>query len=166
MKIEIKPIDPRFKSGVWTLPSYQTPGAAGVDLVAATERPLMIGPGEQVCIPTGLSISIGDPSVAGMIYPRSGLGSRGVVLANLTGVIDSDYQGEIKVVLWRRPFAGDISLLGSLMGGSLADPIVIQPGDRIAQLVFHSVVKAEWEVVDSFRDQTARGEGGFGSTGS
>ena len=156
MKIAIKPIDSRFKSGLWALPSYQTPGAAGIDLVAAINSPITLSPGDQVVV----------PGVVGTIYPRSGLGSRGVVLGNLTGVIDSDYQGEIQIVLWRRPFSGDLSLIGAMMGGALADPIVIQPGDRIAQMVFQSVVQAEWDVVDSFPSPSDRGENGFGSTGT
>ncbi len=166
MKIAIKPIDSRFKSGLWALPSYQTPGAAGIDLVAAINSPITLSPGDQVVVPSGIAISIGNPGVVGTIYPRSGLGSRGVVLGNLTGVIDSDYQGEIQIVLWRRPFSGDLSLIGAMMGGALADPIVIQPGDRIAQMVFQSVVQAEWDVVDAFPSPSDRGENGFGSTGT
>lgn len=166
MKIAIKPIDSRYKTGLWALPSYQTVGSAGVDLVAAINEPVALSPGDQVTIPTGLAISIGNPGIVAKIHPRSGLGSRGIVLGNLTGVIDSDYQGEIKVVLWRRPFSGDISLLGALMSGALADPVVISPGDRIAQMIFQTVVQAEWEVVDSFENPSERGENGFGSTGT
>jgi len=130
-------------------PEYATPGSAGVDLKAASIiGAIEIYPGDQELIGTGVSVHIKDPGYAGMIIPRSGLGKRGVVLGNLVGLIDSDYQGEIMVLLWNR--GNDI--------------VEIEYMDRIAQLVFVNVNQAKFEIVQEF-EQSQRGTGGFGSTG-
>ena len=143
MKVELKILDER------AYPNYATPGSAGVDLKAASIiRAIEIYPGDQELIRTGIAIHIKDPGYAGMIIPRSGLGKRGVVLGNLVGLIDSDYQGEIKVLLWNR--GNDI--------------VQIDHMDRIAQLVIVPIVQAQFEIVQEF-EQSQRGTGGFGSTG-
>jgi len=143
MKVELKIINENC------YPEYATPGSAGVDLKAASIiRAIEIYPGDQELIRTGIAIHIKDPGYAGMIIPRSGLGKRGVVLGNLVGLIDSDYQGEIKVLLWNR--GNDI--------------VQIDHMDRIAQLVIVPVVQAQFEIVQEF-EQSQRGIGGFGSTG-
>ncbi len=163
INIELKVLDKRFKDGVWPLPSYQSIGAAALDLVAAIPEPVALHPGEQLVIPTGIAIHIANPDYMGVIAPRSGLGTKGLVLGNTIGVIDSDYTGEIKVVMWyRQPTA--MPLLGILMP-TLLDPIIIKPGDRIAQMYFQEVTRAEFHVVNSFSNVSARGESGFGSTG-
>jgi len=144
--IRFKLLDPRLAE---QLPAYATPGSAGLDLRAALDTPLVLAPGQAELIPTGLSIHIGDPGLAAMILPRSGLGHKhGIVLGNLVGLIDSDYQGPLMVSCWNR-------------GG---EPFTVQPLERIAQLVIVPVVQAAFERVDSF-EASARGEGGFGSTG-
>jgi len=144
--IAFKLLDARMAEHV---PAYATPGSAGLDLRACLERPLVLEPGQAELIPTGLSIHIGDPGLAAMILPRSGLGHKhGIVLGNLVGLIDSDYQGPLMVSCWNRGQAS----------------FTIQPFERIAQLVIVPVVQARFERVDSF-EASQRGEGGFGSTG-
>ncbi|MFI0474324.1 dUTP diphosphatase [Halomonas sp. HMF6819] len=131
------------------LPSYGSEGAAGMDLRALLNAPLTLAPGECELVGTGLAIHIGDPNLAGMILPRSGLGHKhGIVLGNLVGLIDSDYQGELKISVWNR---GKTSF-------------TIEPFERLAQYVLVPVVQASLEIVESF-DDSARGAGGFGSTG-
>ena len=144
--IDLKVLDARLND---QLPTYATPGSAGLDLRACVDIPTLLAPGETLLIPTGLSIHIKDPGLAAMILPRSGLGHKhGIVLGNLVGLIDSDYQGPLMVSCWNR--------------GSAA--FTIQPLDRIAQLVIVPVVQASFRVVQTF-DDSARGAGGFGSTG-
>lgn len=146
--IQLKILDPRVGTMI-PLPTYATSGSAGIDLRVCLDAPLQIAPQETVLLPTGLSIYIADPALAAVILPRSGLGHKhGIVLGNLVGLIDSDYQGELKISCWNR---GD-------------DHFTVQPGDRIAQLMFVPVVQADWVLVDAF-DETVRGEGGFGSSG-
>jgi len=146
--IDLKILDPRLGTE-FPLPAYATPGSAGLDLRACVDADIQLAPGETVLIPTGLAIFIGDANLCATILPRSGLGHKhGIVLGNLVGLIDSDYQGPLMVSMWNR--------------GN--DSFTIQPGDRIAQLVFMPVVQAEFNLVDSF-EQTARGEGGFGHSG-
>jgi len=131
------------------LPHYGTPGAAGLDLRACLDKPLTLQPGESQLVPSGIAIHIGDPGFAAVILPRSGLGAKnGIVLGNLVGLIDSDYQGQILVSLWNRGQAA----------------FTIQPMDRIAQLVVVPVQQVEFNVVEEFT-ASARGAGGFGSTG-
>ena len=131
------------------LPAYATPGSAGLDLRACVDEPVVLEPGQAQLIPTGLAMHLGDPGLAAMILPRSGLGHKhGIVLGNLVGLIDSDYQGPLMVSCWNR--------------GS--EPFTIQPLERIAQLVIVPVVQAQFRQVESF-DASERGEGGFGSTG-
>jgi len=145
--VDLKILDPRMADA---LPAYGTPGSAGLDLRACLNEPLVLQPGQAELIPTGLSLHLGDPGLAAMILPRSGLGHKnGIVLGNLVGLIDSDYQGPLMVSCWNR--------------GSAA--FTIQPMDRIAQLVIVPVVQARFQVVDEFGTGSTRGEGGFGSTG-
>lgn len=147
-KIELKILDPRVGRD-FPLPSHATEGAAGIDLRACLDESLELAPGQTGLIGTGIAIHIGDPGLAAMILPRSGLGHKhGIVLGNLVGLIDSDYQGEIMVSCWNRG----------------KDNFSMQPGERIAQLVFVPVVQAEFEIVGDF-DESARGTGGFGHTG-
>lgn len=147
-KIDIKILDQRVGTE-FPLPSYATAGSAGLDLRALIEEGIDLQPGETKLIPTGLSIYIADPNLAAVILPRSGLGHKnGIVLGNLVGLIDSDYQGPLMVSLWNR--------------GNQAFRIEI--GDRIAQLVFVPVVQAEFNIVSEF-EQTERGQGGFGHSG-
>jgi dUTP pyrophosphatase len=144
--IDVRILDERLRGH---LPAYATPGAAGMDLRAAIDAPLAIAPGETQLIPTGLSIHIGDPGLAAVILPRSGLGHKhGIVLGNLVGLIDSDYQGPLMVSCWNRGSA----------------PFTLQPLDRLAQLVIVPVVQARWRIVDDFA-ASERAGGGFGSTG-
>jgi len=144
--IDLKVLDPRAAEA---LPAYATPGGAGLALRAILDAPLVLGPGESALVPTGLAIHIGDPSLAAMILPRSGLGHKhGIVLGNLVGLIDSDYQGQLMVSCWNRGQAA----------------FTIQPMERIAQMVIVPVVQATFRRVDDF-DASHRGEGGFGSTG-
>lgn len=146
--IDVKILDSRIGTE-FPLPAYATEGSAGLDLRACVDGPLVIGPGETKLIETGIAIHIGDPSLAATILPRSGLGHKhGIVLGNLVGLIDSDYQGPLMVSCWNR--------------GS--EVFTVEPGDRIAQLVFLPVVQAEFNVVSSF-DETERGQGGFGHSG-
>lgn len=147
-KIDVKILDQRI-GAEFPLPAYATTGSAGLDLRALTEEGFEIQPGETRLIPTGLSIYIADPNLAAVILPRSGLGHKnGIVLGNLVGLIDSDYQGPLMVSMWNR--------------GSQA--FRVEVGDRIAQLVFVPVVQAEFNIVEEFT-QTDRGEGGFGHSG-
>ncbi|MEQ6340697.1 MAG: dUTP diphosphatase [Gammaproteobacteria bacterium] len=147
-KIKLKILDPRI-GNEFPLPHYATHGAAGMDLRACLDSALEIHPGESHLIPAGLAIHIDDPSLAAVLLPRSGLGHKhGIVLGNLVGLIDSDYQGQVFVSCWNR--------------GS--QPFRIEPGERIAQMVFVPVVQAAFEIVDDFAE-SARGEGGFGHSG-
>jgi len=147
-KVQIKVMDKRI-GNEFPLPNYATAGAAGMDLRACLDEPIMLKPGETQLIPTGIAIHLGDPGLAAVILPRSGLGHKhGIVLGNLVGLIDSDYQGQLFVSCWNR-------------GG---EPFEVNIGERIAQLVFVPVVQASFEVVDEF-EQSHRGEGGFGHTG-
>ncbi|KTD35084.1 Deoxyuridine 5'-triphosphate nucleotidohydrolase [Legionella nautarum] len=146
--IQLKILDPRVGDTI-ALPSYATSGSAGLDLRVCIDNPLQIAPQETVLLPTGLAIYIADPNLAAVILPRSGLGHKhGIVLGNLVGLIDSDYQGELKISCWNRN----------------QEHFTINPGERIAQLVFLPVVRAAFEVVDNFIE-TNRGDGGFGSSG-
>lgn len=147
-KLQIKVLDPRI-GNEFPLPQYATPGSAGLDLRACLAAALTLEPGQTELIPTGLSIHIEDPNLCAMVLPRSGLGHKhGIVLGNLVGLIDSDYQGQLFVSCWNRSQA----------------TFEVQPGERIAQLVLVPVVQAEFEVVDEFTD-SHRGDGGFGSSG-
>jgi dUTP pyrophosphatase len=144
--IDLKILDPRLADA---LPAYATPGSAGLDLRAALDAPLTLAPGDAALIPTGLSMHIGDPGLAAMLLPRSGLGHKhGIVLGNLVGLIDSDYQGPLMVSAWNRG----------------REPFTVQPMERIAQMVIVPVVQAAFRVVDEF-ESSSRGGGGFGSTG-
>ncbi|AMG30464.1 dUTP diphosphatase [Grimontia hollisae] len=148
-KIDLKILDPRVGSE-FPLPAYATEGSAGLDLRAVLDAPLTLEPGQTELLPTGLAIHIADPSLAATILPRSGLGHKhGIVLGNLVGLIDSDYQGQLMVSCWNR---GNTTF-------------TIEPGERIAQLVFVPVVQAEFNIVETF-DETARGAGGFGHSGT
>ena len=147
-KIEVKILNPRVGTE-FPLPSYATPGSAGLDLRACLAQPLTVTPGETHLIPTGIAIHIADPSMAATILPRSGLGHKhGIVLGNLVGLIDSDYQGELMISCWNRG----------------QDSFSIQPGDRIAQMMIVPVIQAELTIVEEF-DSSERGEGGFGHSG-
>ena len=147
-KIDIKILDPRVGKE-FPLPAYATPGSAGLDLRACTDGSITLDAGSTTLIPTGLAIHVADPQLAAVILPRSGLGHKhGIVLGNLVGLIDSDYQGQLMVSVWNRS----------------DQPFVIEAGDRIAQLVFVPVVQAEFTLVEEFT-QTERGEGGFGHSG-
>ncbi len=147
-KIELKILDSRIGSD-FPLPDYATSGSAGMDLRACIDDAMSLEPGETKLIPTGIAIHIADPGLAATILPRSGLGHKhGIVLGNLVGLIDSDYQGQIFISCWNR--------------GQTA--FKINPGDRMAQLVFLPVVQAEFEIVENFND-SIRGEGGFGHSG-
>ena len=144
--IDLKILDPRVAE---QLPAYATPGSAGLDLRACLDAPLLLEPGQTQLIPTGLAIHIEDPGLAAMILPRSGLGHKhGIVLGNLVGLIDSDYQGPLMVSCWNRGHT----------------TFTVQPLERIAQLVIVPVVQATFKVVDEF-PVSDRGAGGFGSTG-
>ena len=144
--VDVRILDPRMQD---RLPAYATAGSAGLDLRACLDAPLVLRPGEAQLVPTGLAIHIADPGFAAMLLPRSGLGHKhGIVLGNLVGLIDSDYQGPLMVSAWNR--------------GS--EPFTIEPFERIAQLVIVPVAQAEFRVVESF-DASGRGGGGFGSTG-
>jgi len=147
-KIQLKILDPRL-GNEFPLPHYATAGAAGMDMRACVDAPVAIAPGETHLIPTGLAIHIEEQGLAAMLLPRSGLGHKhGIVLGNLVGLIDSDYQGQVFVSCWNR---GDT-------------PFTVEPGERIAQMVIVPVVHADFEIVDDFVDSD-RGAGGFGHTG-
>ena len=146
--LQLKVLDPRF-GGEWPLPAYATEASAGMDLRAALDAPLTLQPGDAALVPSGLALHIGDPGLCAVILPRSGLGHKhGIVLGNGTGLIDADYQGALLISVWNRG----------------REAFAIAPGDRIAQLVILPVVRATFEVVDTFED-SARGAGGFGHTG-
>jgi len=146
--IRLRILDPRLGSE-FPLPAYATEGSAGVDLRACLDGPLVLAPGDTAMVPSGMAIHIGDPGLAAVLLPRSGLGHRhGIVLGNLLGLIDSDYQGEVLISVWNR--------------GS--EPFEIRPGERIAQMILVPVVQARFEVVESF-DESRRGAGGFGHSG-
>ncbi len=145
-EVRVRILDERMRD---QLPAYATPGSAGLDLRACIDAPIELPPGGSVLVPTGLSVHIGDPGLAAMLLPRSGLGHKhGIVLGNLVGLIDSDYQGPLMVSVWNRG----------------ATAFTIAPFERIAQMVIVPVVQAAFRVVEAFED-SARGEGGFGSTG-
>ena len=146
--IQLKVLDPRI-GREFPLPRYETDGAAGLDLRACLDAPAAIAPGDTLLVSSGIAIYIADPRLAAVVLPRSGLGHKhGIVLGNLVGLIDSDYQGPVGISVWNR--------------GS--EPFTIEPGDRIAQLVFLSIARARFEVVGTFTE-TGRGEGGFGHSG-
>ncbi|HSN19903.1 MAG TPA: dUTP diphosphatase [Usitatibacter sp.] len=145
-KLDIRILDERIRAN---LPAYATSGSAGLDLRACIDSPLTLKPGESSLVPSGLAIHLGDPGLAAIVIPRSGLGHKhGIVLGNLVGLIDSDYQGQVFVSCWNRG----------------KEPFVVNPLERIAQLVVVPVVQVQLNVVDSF-EESARGAGGFGSTG-
>lgn len=145
MKIKVKAL--RDSS---VLPEYSTEGSAGLDLKADIQRPVTLKPGEGALLPSGIAIHINDPKYAAIVIPRSGLGHKhGIVLGNLTGLIDSDYQGEIMISLWNRSKYN----------------FVVNPGDRVAQMVFLPVAKPTLYLVETFDSVTNRGKGGFGSSG-
>lgn len=170
MKCKIKVVNDEFFVE-HDLPNYQSSAAAGIDLVAAIAEPITIKPQDQaVLIPTGIAVQAESDAgeMCGMIFPRSGLGHKqGLVLGNGTGIIDSDYQGEVFVSAWNRNASLKEAGVknGSVLVGKNNRDIVVNPGDRIAQLVFVPVLRMEFEQVDSFEVATSRGEGGFGSTG-
>lgn len=146
--VQLKILDQRIGTE-FDLPDYATQGSAGMDLRACIDADTSIAPGETVLIPTGISIYVEDPSLAAVLLPRSGLGHKhGIVLGNLTGLIDSDYQGPLMVSLWNR---GDTEF-------------VVSPGDRIAQMVFVPIVQAQFKLVEEFTE-SSRADGGFGHTG-
>lgn len=147
-RVQLQILDPRLGRDI-PLPDHSTPGSAGMDLRACTQSDVVVAPGETVLIPTGMAMHIADPGLAAVILPRSGLGHKhGLVMGNLVGLIDSDYQGQVFVSCWNRS----------------SEPFTITPGMRIAQLVFLPVVQARWDVVESF-EASERGAGGFGHTG-
>lgn len=147
MNVDVRVLDPRMQD---QLPAYATPGSAGLDLRACLDAPLQLAPGAWQLVGTGIAIHLADPGYAALILPRSGLGHKhGIVLGNLVGLIDSDYQGELKISAWNRsPTA-----------------FVIEPMERLAQLVIVPVAQARFRVVESF-EASQRGEGGYGSTGT
>ncbi len=148
MKLQLRILDDRIGT-LWPLPAPATPGSAGVDLRACVAAPLVLQPGETQLVPTGLAIHIADPGYAGLILPRSGLGHKhGIVLGNLVGLIDSDYQGQLMVSVWNRS----------------DQPFTLEPGERMAQYVVVPVVQPQFEVVEAF-EQSSRGAGGFGHSG-
>ncbi|MDQ1303443.1 MAG: dUTP pyrophosphatase [Pseudomonadota bacterium] len=148
MQIRLRILDPRL-GREFPLPEYATAGSAGVDLRACIDAPLEVAPGQTVLVSTGMAIHIADPKLAAVILPRSGLGHKhGIVLGNLVGLIDSDYQGQIMVSIWNRS----------------SEAFEIEPGTRLAQMVFVPVVQAAFEVVEEF-SASSRGAGGFGHTG-
>ena len=147
MDLDVKILDPRLAD---QLPAYATPGSAGLDLRACLEAPLVLQPNAWQLVPTGMAIHLADPAYAALILPRSGLGHKhGIVLGNLVGLIDSDYQGQLMVSAWNRS----------------PTPFTIEPMERIAQLVIVPVVQARFRVVQEFEGPTERGAGGYGSTG-
>lgn len=148
--LEVKILDPRMGTNDFPLPSYATEHSAGFDLRAMIDEPLELMPGQTSLISSGLAIFINDPGLVGFILPRSGLGHKhGIVLGNLTGTIDADYQGPLMISAWNRSDT----------------PYTIQPGERIAQYVIQPVLQATLSVVNEFSGITARGEGGFGHSG-
>ncbi len=151
--VEVVILDERIRD--WGLPHYQSEMAAGIDLFACVDGQLTLEPESAAqLVPAGISIHIADPQIAGLIVPRSGLGHRaGLVMGNLVGVLDADYTGPLMISVWNRNPRG-------------SQPIVIAPGDRIAQLIFVPVVRPVFEIVGEFSKRSGRGSGGFGSTGS
>ena len=148
-KIDLQILDPRL-GNEFPLPEYATPGSAGMDLRACIDEQLIVEPGATHLVPTGLAIHIGDANLCATILPRSGLGhKKGIVLGNLVGLIDSDYQGQLMVSVWNRG----------------QESFTMQPGERIAQLVFMPVIQAQFEIVEDFTS-SERGHGGFGSSGT
>ncbi|CAM2194214.1 dUTP diphosphatase [Paraburkholderia sp. A1RI_3L] len=146
MKLDLKILDARMRD---QLPQYATPGSAGLDLRACLDKPLSLEPGQTALVPTGLAIHLADPGYAALILPRSGLGHKhGIVLGNLVGLIDSDYQGELMISTWNRGHT----------------TFTLNPMERLAQLVIVPVVQAQFNIVDEF-ETSERGAGGFGSTG-
>jgi len=151
MKVELKVLDERVRA--WGLPRYQSEMAAAVDLHACLDAPLALAPQSPAgLVPAGIALHIADPGIAAIIVPRSGLGNRGLVLGNLVGVLDADYTGQVMISVWNRNAPGSA-------------PIAIEPGDRIAQLMFVPVVRPAFEVVEEFSALSVRGAGGFGSSG-
>ncbi len=152
LTVEVKILDDRIRE--WGLPRYHSAMAAGVDLFACVDEPLDLhAQSTAALVPAGIAVHIGDPAITGLIVPRSGLGHRqGVVLGNLVGVLDADYTGPLMISVWNRNPAG-------------SPPVVVKPGDRIAQLLFVPVLRPAFQVVDEFSQDTVRGAGGFGSTG-
>ena len=147
MKLDVKILDARLREA---MPAYATPGSAGLDLRACLDAPLTLQANAWQLVPTGMAIHLNDPSYAALILPRSGLGHKhGIVLGNLVGLIDSDYQGQLMVSAWNR---SDVAF-------------TIEPMERIAQLVIVPVVQAQFHIVDEFAAASVRGEGGYGSTG-
>jgi dUTP pyrophosphatase len=147
MRIDVKVLDPRLAN---QLPAYATPGSAGLDLRACLDAPLTLEPNAWQLVPTGLAIHLADPGFAAMILPRSGLGHKhGIVLGNLVGLIDSDYQGQLMVSAWNRSTV----------------PFTIEPLERIAQMMIVPVVQAQFRLVAEFDQPSERGAGGYGSTG-
>lgn len=147
MKIDVKILDARLRDA---LPAYATAGSAGLDLRACLDAPLTLAPNAWQLVPTGMAMHLKDPAYAALILPRSGLGHKhGIVLGNLVGLIDSDYQGQLMVSAWNRSDTA----------------FTIEPMERIAQLVIVPVVQAQFHVVDEFTQASERGEGGYGSTG-
>jgi len=145
-KLDVKILDPRIREA---MPAYGSSGAAGLDLRACIDAPLTLQPGDSQLVPSGIAIHVGDPDYAALVLPRSGLGAKnGIVLGNLVGLIDSDYQGQVFVSVWNRSKAA----------------FTIRPMDRIAQMIIVPVRQVEWNVVDEF-ESSSRGAGGFGSTG-
>ena len=145
-KLDVKILDPRIREA---MPAYGSSGAAGLDLRACIDAPLTLQPGDSQLVPSGIAIHVGDADYAALVLPRSGLGAKnGIVLGNLVGLIDSDYQGQVFVSVWNRSKAA----------------FTIQPMDRIAQMIIVPVRQVEWNVVDDF-ESSSRGAGGFGSTG-
>ncbi len=148
-QVELKILDARL-GREFPLPEYATAEAAGMDLRAMVDAALSIAPGAAVLVPSGLALHLGDAGLCAVVLPRSGLGHKhGLVLGNLTGLIDADYQGPLMISLWNRG----------------ATAVTVQPGDRVAQLVFLPIARATWRIVDSFA-ASGRGEGGFGHTGT
>jgi dUTP pyrophosphatase len=152
LTVELRILDERIRT--WGVPRHQSDMAAGIDLVACLDEPLTLEPqSAAVLVPTGIAIHIGDPNVAAVIVPRSGLGhTRGLVLGNLVGVVDADYTGQLAVSCWNRSAA-------------TAEAVTIDPGDRIAQLLFLPILRPTICVVEEFSRSSVRGSGGFGSTG-
>jgi dUTP pyrophosphatase len=147
MKIQLKILDPRI-GGLWPLPEHATAMSAGMDLRACLEGPVSLAPGETKMVSAGIAVFVADPNYAAIILPRSGMGAKGLVLGNLVGLIDADYQGPITMALWNRT----------------DQAISIAPGDRVAQLVLMPIARAEFEIVDGF-PASERGAGGYGHTG-
>ena len=148
VSVQLQVLDPRLHD---QLPAYATPGSAGLDLRACLDASTTLAPGQVELIPTGVAMHLADATLAAMILPRSGLGHKhGLVLGNLVGLIDSDYQGQLMVSAWNRG----------------TQPFVIEPMARIAQLVVVPVVQVQWQQVQTFADQSTRGTGGYGSTGA